>query len=204
MVPLVLAALLACSQRPSEGKEPVDHSSAGGRTEGSSSGGTRATGGNAGTGGMAASGGQTSGGGLSGAGGAQCGSVMLAAQGAEPEEKEGVPPVPEGGQIREGTYDAVAFEYYGKLPQAKDYPYHRSFEISGTEMHLVQGVAGTSFWESYEISTSGTTFTMTRTCPTDRAGSRAEQGYTASESELVFFAVSGSDTEVLRYAKRSE
>ena len=159
-----------------------------------------------GTGGAGATtGGQASGGGgLSGAGGAQCGSVRLAAEGAEPEEKEGAAPVPQGGEIRDGIYDAVAYEYYGKLPESKDYPYHRSFEIAGTEMHLVQGVAGTSFWERYEISMSGTTFTMTRTCPADRAGSSAEQGYTATESDLVFFVVSGSDTEVLRYAKRSE
>jgi hypothetical protein len=98
-------------------------------------------------------------------------------------------PSPEGGAVADGTYDLTAIDDYDGEGGAQPLGLRSTFVIAGNVIQFVDDTADAApIRGTLLISTSGTTMTMTQTCPTSSNGTSA---YSATSSEVEFFYTVG-------------
>lgn len=105
-----------------------------------------------------------------------------------------IAPLPTGGVIEDGTYVATDYVIYGRPANVAPVPFVRSKLVisGGTWQSVTESAAadgGAFNAETAHASTSSTTLSLTKVCPTGQT--KQTHGYT--------FATNGAGTKQLRY-----
>jgi hypothetical protein len=188
----LISTAFACGDPPKAPQDPGSGGAGMGASGGTAGAGTAGSGGSAGNAGAAGSSGSA------GTAGAtqSCNQIEIEAPEVTFTYDAGPAPAPEGGTIVDGTYFWTAEIMYG----AASGP---DVTVGGTQVEL-QGSSwqeGSGWPEddtvnadrhfSYELSTAGTTLTLTRTCPSSLTES---SGYTAEGDTLTLYVVDSGVT----------
>jgi hypothetical protein len=178
--------LLACG----DPKPPADPGDSGGSASAATSGaaGTGVTGGAAGAGGSTAGGAGT--GGAAGAA-IQCNEIPADATDVMMTTDPNPAPPPEGGTILDGAYYLTGQTWFGQSgPFSAALPGVR-VEIAGTSWQEVEGSADNVIRpprrRTNQLTATGTTVTLTRTCPSAAASESME--YTAEDNVLTLYVL---------------
>jgi hypothetical protein len=129
-----------------------------------------------------------------------CNTLVADGPAVAPTAAAETPPSPSGGAVSDGTYALTALKVFTTQPIPAMGTASGIFQIMGSTLQAVQILNGQEKHTTSTVAISGTSFTLTDTCPAP--SSPTSYPFTATSTDLFVYASTPLGMLEQKYSKR--